>query len=343
MNTSMKELGTSIVPLPVTQTGSDAIRHKLALHSTGIVTWEWDLETDKVSADEGFHILFNLPNNAAMTGETILSIVHREDMPALQRALEACFASNSTDYSCRFRIPDLHGEWRWLQGKGQVSQRDQTGKASKVIGINYDVTEIAKTEERLAAIAGEMRHRVKNSLAMVNALASATAREADTMDQFVTHFRGRVDAIAAAQQISDPENATADIECKSAVEGGLVPFLSSADWAQRISIHCSSDIRVSLSLGQAITLSLYEFATNSVKYGALSDCAGKIAITITERGNDIGIGWTETFGPEAVIDTDSTGFGSKLINRLVRAERGSIKRDLSSKQLKIQLLFPIGV
>lgn len=341
MNGLVKELNTSHVPLPVRQTGSDAIRHKLALQSTGIVTWEWDLETDKVTADESFYALFNLPHESVMTAQTILALVHGEDLPGLTAALDECLTVVGRDYSCRFRVRGQGGEWRWLQGKGQVSERDGNDKPLKVIGINYDVSEIVKTEDRLAAIAGEMRHRVKNSLAMVNALASATARESETMDQFVAHFRGRVDAIAAAQTIGAADNATADIECKSAVEGGLAPFLASADWARRIDIQCVYDAPLSMSLGQAITLSVYEFATNSVKYGALSECPGEITITISGCDNAVVVGWIETFGLDAQIDTDSTGFGSKLITRLVRAERGTINRVLSQDRLEIELVFPI--
>lgn len=342
MGNSLNDIMMSIVPSWASEADARAIRHKLALKSTGVVTWEWDLATDDVVADDGFHAMLNIDPDAPLKAEAIVSNIYADDQPGLRAALEESFVSDTGEYSFRFRVKTGPQEWRWVQGKGQVSQRDAEGKATKLIGINYDVSDIVKYEDRLTAIAGEMRHRVKNSLAMVNALAAATARETETKDDFLRHFRGRVDAIAAAQRISENETLGAVIDCLAAVDGGLAPFKASADWNKRITIKATEPAPLAVSLGQAVALTIYELATNSVKYGALSDQAGQIAIEIRKRDNRTIVDWHETFAKDATIDTTSTGFGSTLITRLVRAERGTIERQLSNDNLHVTLSFPDG-
>lgn len=340
MVNSLNDMMMSIVPSWASDADSAAIRHKLALKSTGVVTWEWDLATDAVIADDDFYALFCINPSAPLKATAIVASIHNEDQPGVRAALEETFVSDAGEYNCRFRVRNGPQEWRWVQGKGQVSQRDAEGKATKLIGINYDVSDIVKYEERLAAIAGEMRHRVKNSLAMVNALASATARETDTLDEFLRHFRGRVDAIAAAQRISAHETLNAGMDCLAAVDGGLAPFKASSEWNQRITIDASEPAPLSVSLGQAVALAIYELATNSVKYGALSDQAGQITIKILKQDDQTIVDWHETFAKDATIDTLSSGFGSTLIARLVRAEHGTIERDLSNQYLHVTLSFP---
>lgn len=341
MGNPLNDMMMSIVPLSASEADATAIRHKLALKSTGVVTWEWDLATDAVVADDGFYSLFSIDPDVPLKASAIVSSIHHDDQPTVRGALEQTFVSDAGEYNCRFRVPNGPQEWRWVQGKGQISQRNADGEATKLIGINYDVSEIVRYEDRLAAIAGEMRHRVKNSLAMVNALASATAREAETMDEFLRHFRGRVNAIAAAQRISETETSSAIVDCATAVEGGLVPFKASSEWNRRITINATAPAPLSISLSQAIALAVYELATNSVKYGALSDQPGQITINITQQDNHTVVEWFETFAQDAQIDTTSTGFGSTLITRLVRAERGTIERQLSDEALQVTLSFPV--
>ena len=333
---------TDLVPVETVDFGKTASRHALALLHTGVVTWTWDLETDNVECDDQFYELFDLPFGSQVTGKTVLESLHPEDLPVVSEALEATFNGSAPIYDCRFRIPLRDGHWRWLRAKGQVMERSDTGAVLKVVGINYDYTEQVAWEERLSAIANEMRHRVKNSLAMVNALATATARETDDMAAFLAQFRGRVDAIAAAQRIVADMSDTHSMTVRAAVMGGLSPFLATSDWGKRIKMDTVDEATIPTSIAQAITLCVYEFATNAIKYGALGTDDGVIRI-ISDTSDDalpIGIIWDEQIADGASPDFDDPGFGSTLIKRLVRGERGELQREIVDGRLMITMRFP---
>lgn len=334
---------TNSVPQKAETLAHAAERHALALAHTGIITWVWDTQTDEVDCDQGFFALFGLPPTESVTAQHVMQNIHADDLPRVTEALENCFDNKTSIYDCRFRVPRAEGEWRWLQGKGQVTERDETGAPLKIVGINFDLTEQVKWEERVQMIASEMKHRVKNSLAMVNALAAATAREADNIQHFLQQFRGRVDAIAAAQQIATDAGGTVEMTMRAAVEGGMAPFSSSTEWRMRVQDDGLDETLISGSVSQAVTLLIYELATNAVKYGALSDKGGTITVKSEAPSENYGtcLVWHEALDTKDPIVLGEEGFGSVLVSRLVQGERGTIERKLEGNTITVRVEFPL--
>ena len=86
----------------------------------------------------------------------------------------------------RIRRPD--GTVRWLSGGGQVLARSAEGKAQRLINVVADVSERKIAEERVKFLMGEIIHRSKNLLSVVQAIASQTGRTVDTFEEFQKRF-----------------------------------------------------------------------------------------------------------------------------------------------------------
>jgi len=92
-----------------------------------------------------------------------------------------------------------------------------------------------------------------------------------------------------------------------------------------------------------LALLLHEFATNSVKYGALSATAGQIQIHCAARSGTVVITWTDRGGPPITSPIGDKGFGDLLVRATVTGQLGGdISRDWEPEGLKIRLTVPRG-
>lgn len=318
-------------------------RRALALRNSGFATWAWDPRSGLVDADKGIRDLFDLPPHGELKAAEIFGRIHIDDRPRVFEATNATIADGMA-YDEQFRVQSADGSVRWLRGIGAVHEYASDGTAAVIIGINLDITDTIETEERLIAVVGEMRHRIKNSLAMVNSLAAATARESELIDEFVEKFRGRIDALAAAQRAIGATGDTHLVDLKTAVEGAMAPFLATADWDRRITMDID-EADIAPSLGQALALTIYELATNAIKYGALLYDNGAIQLhcTLDQSADLLTVNWVEVHnGDQIDVPAESSGFGTKLIDRLLDAEGGRIERTSTDDGYRVQLTFPMS-
>jgi PAS domain S-box-containing protein len=188
------------------------------------------------------------------------------------------------------------------------------GKPAKILSVSRDTTELVQAQERQRLLNGELGHRLKNVLTMVQAIASQTFRRASSVDEAAEAFAARLTAFGKATDIL---TATAwdEASLKDIVDSGL----SAAEgFKDRIEI-VGGDVVVPGQAGLALTLALHELATNACKYGALSNEDGKVRIHWQEVGDDnsskrFRFDWKESGGPP-VSAPQRRGFGSRMIER----------------------------
>jgi two-component sensor histidine kinase len=178
---------------------------------------------------------------------------------------------------------------------------------------------IARGEVQHALLVQELNHRVKNTLAVLQAIASQTFRSAVRAERDA--FEGRLGALAQAHDLLSEEKWQG-AEMQDVVARVLAPY-AVAD-ARRIRI---TGPKVPLSPPRAVMMSmiLHEIATNAAKYGALSNEAGIIAIdwrVVRAPGAEkLQLNWSESGGPRVHAPTRK-GFGSRLIERGARDQLG---------------------
>jgi PAS domain S-box-containing protein len=166
-----------------------------------------------------------------------------------------------------------------------------------------------KAEETKELLLGESKHRIKNTLATVQAIASQTLRRgrAGGLDSFLA----RLHALGEAHELLTTENWDR-APLYEVVGRAIKPFQSGHD---RFVI-AGPAVWVPAQTSLTLTLCLHELATNAVKYGALSNSTGRVHVAWESVGNgeqrNVRLTWHETGGPPVTVPKRK-GFGSLLI------------------------------
>jgi two-component sensor histidine kinase len=168
--------------------------------------------------------------------------------------------------------------------------------------------------------ARELQHRVKNSLAIVQSIASQSFRSTRTKEDGLRTFTGRMKALAAATDLLTKDNWTI-VSVRELIEEIVSPYREDGHDRFHLSgenLHIDS--AHSVNLGMA----LHELCTNAVKYGALSRDGGEVFIRWAPTAEGISLEWRERGGPP-VTPPSKTGFGTKLLRSgLFKEASGSV-------------------
>ena len=187
-----------------------------------------------------------------------------------------------------------------------------------------DVTERQQAIIRQKMLAGEAKHRVKNTLSTVLAIADQTLGKAEDLEQARTNFEARITALARAQDILTDE-AWVGAKISNIVAGAVEPHLGGLD---RFRIN-GPDVELDGKVGMALAMALHELLTNAAKYGALSNATGHVDITwnVQNEGAErrLEMHWQEHGGP-AVEAPHKRGFGSRMIEMSLAGVPGGSAR-----------------
>jgi two-component sensor histidine kinase len=180
----------------------------------------------------------------------------------------------------------------------------------------------------------ELNHRVKNTLAVVQAIADQTARRSSSLAIFNAAFGGRLHALSIAHSMLT-ETRWSGVELTLLLRESLAPYRDRLQ-LQGPPIMLPSQTIVPMSL------IVHELMTNAAKYGALST-SGHVEIGWeTDDGSQmILLTWVERGGPP-LKDRKKAGFGSTLIERVAKHDlEGECTLDFQSDGLRCSLRFPI--
>lgn len=287
-------------------------RRAIALDAASLASWAWDIRTDMIECDVRLSELFNLPRSTRLRARDILTAIDPRDVYQTETRFRDAL-SGSDDYFGEYRVKGFHPP-RWVATRGRVIERDGDGKPTLIFGVNYDISERKLGDERQRLLLRELNHRVKNTLATVQALATQTVRHARQPSEFLEAFGARLQALGIAHNLlSDRE--WRGIGIRELVQIELRPF-DTAD-QPRITI---SGAELLLSPDQAVGLGLilHELASNALQYGSLSIASGKVDLDWKTQGRKGGrrlvLTWRESGGPK-VAPPERHGFGSILIRR----------------------------
>ena len=259
-----------------------------------------------------------------LAGSGWAQMVHADDIgPAAASWAKAREAGKQ--YQVEFRLRQHDGAWRWHLARA-LPIRDGAGAITRWIGTNTDIDDRKVAEAQQQLLARELEHRMKNTMAMVGAIASQTFRAAATKEEARTIFEARLRALNQAHDVLIA-SSWASAPMSVVVDGALGPYRTGEG-----RIHTRGPA-VDLSAKQALSLSLalHELATNATKYGALSIPGGTVEVTwdLTHFGAiaKLRFAWRENGGPP-VSTPSRRGFGSRLIESTLSSDfRTSVKVD----------------
>lgn len=210
-------------------------------------------------------------------------------------------ARHSAETVARGADGDIHCELY-----GSVLTDPSDGRASLSVQI-LDVTERHRAEEVRSLLVGELNHRIKNTLANVQAITRQTLRSATDMKDFSTRFSGRLQALARAHSIlSDVTWSSASLDelLDDQIKAGTLDCDRLARSGPRVGLSPENTLRLALVL--------HELGTNAAKYGALSVPDGRVHLSWRVQAGELVLVWREAGGP-LVRAPAAQGFGSTLI------------------------------
>jgi PAS domain S-box-containing protein len=191
------------------------------------------------------------------------------------------------------------------------------GRVELITGSSRDITERKQAEITQQLLLGELDHRVKNTLATVQAIAQQTLRRTSSPEQFVAGFSGRILALARVHTLLT--NATwqgADLRelIRDQVLLGPIDETRLTAWGPSIKLEPQMALHMAMVL--------HELGTNSHKYGALSVANGWVTVSWTVQGQELRLQWLERGGPP-VEKSARQGFGTLMIEQSVSANGGT--------------------
>ncbi|MFD1282697.1 PAS domain-containing sensor histidine kinase, partial [Methylobacterium goesingense] len=199
-----------------------------------------------------------------------------------------------------------------------------------------------EADEQQRILNRELSHRLKNTLAMVQAIASQTLRNVTDMEAAKEALAARLIALGKAHDIL-LAGVHESAEMKDVMRGAL----SIHDDRQPGRFHLAGPpIVLGAKAALSLALMLHELATNAVKYGALSVPDGRVSLewshVLEPAGPSVRMVWSEAGGPPVVAPARK-GFGSRLIERgLVGAVGGTIRLDYAPTGLVCRVAAPLA-
>lgn len=214
--------------------------------------------------------------------------------------------------------------------------RDGEGAPLSLSVQILDVTERRQAEETQRLLIGELNHRVKNTLASVQAIATQTLRYTRSPEQFSATFSGRIQALARAHgMLSDSTWQGADLMdlVHDQLQLGAVDPLRLTASGPQVQLRPQTALRLALIL--------HELSTNAIKYGAFSGPTGRVVLTWSVMAERLQIRWQETGGPPVKAPV-KRGFGSMLIENSMKPDGGSAAVSYGGDGVLWDFVLPLG-
>ena len=260
--------------------------------------------------------------------------MHPDDAERVSNDIREALKSGEK-FNSEYRMLQADGSVRWLLARGYCI-RDAEGRAIRLPGATIDITDRKDAEVHRELLTAELNHRVKNTLAIVQSIASQSLRDGMSMLNARAAFLTRLKAISNAHDLLTLESwVGADLG--SVVRAVVDVYVKDSE---RFRLQGPA-LRLSPSSALAITMALNELATNAIKYGSLSQPGGYVDVTWSVTGDDLKLAWVEAGGPP-VKKPSKKGFGSRLIqNGLATELNGKVDIDYRPTGLVCIIAAPL--
>jgi len=210
------------------------------------------------------------------------------------------------------------------------------GEVRGGIGVLMDISQQKLSEAQERALLHELQHRVKNTITTVSALATRMLKGSTSFEDFASAFTGRLNAMAKTHELLTASNwqgaglrplLDATVRSYSARDGGNI-------------LIDGPNLTLAPTAASTLGLAFYELATNAVKYGALKERGGLVAIRWERDGDNVALHWVETGGP-ALAGKTAEGYGTNFIRRSIEYELGGeADLQLHTGGLECRIVFP---
>ncbi len=286
-------------------------RFRLLADSAPVLIWVSDLEGA---------VYFNRPylefvgrSEAELKGMGWAAFLHPEDRDRYLSEF-ASRAATQSQFEAQFRFLRADGQYRWMKSIG-LPRRAPDGRWEGYVGSTLDITDLKVKEERIALLARELDHRVKNILSRFEVVVERTGDAPLTTEGYVAALMDRIESMSRAHGLLSRSNwAGAPLDA--------LIFDQLEAYATDSNLHVAgAPLIVTPDAAQALSMVINELATNAAKYGALSTTVGRVQVTWRIERHALGhevliVEWQERGGPPLTAP-ERQGFGTSVIRELL--------------------------
>jgi PAS domain S-box-containing protein len=263
------------------------------------------------------------------------TMMHPDDADRIgQQMWNALISRTSLVLKGRFR--NATGEYRVLHTHARP-RLSPDGEFLGMLGVNIDITDRERADAQRELLVAELNHRVKNTLAVVQSIAYQTFRSAASPDA-LRAFEGRLMALSAAH------NLLTQSHWESAPLHDLVADTLQTRADKQRARFSGPHVLLPPKHAIAIAMILHELGTNALKYGALSNDQGQVALEwcLRNDGSMLDLLWREQGGPPVAPPT-RRGFGSVLLERMLdRDLNGKLVLDFHPDGVQCRITTPLA-
>ncbi len=251
----------------------NATQLRIALQAAHMGVWSWDTTTDLFDFSDRAAEIFGVAVDSSLSWKDLQRHISPRDVTRAAAAMDESFQTGG-QYNIEYRVlrPGQASE-AWVAVQGQVTY-DPDGTVSGLTGVVQDISDRKAAEERQHLLIRELHHRVKNTLATVQAIVGSTARTASSIEEFYQGFVGRIVSLARTHNLLT-EDLWQKASLKQLVQTELGPY--DDDNRNRILID-GPDIELPSEAAVPIGMAIHELTTNAAKHGALSTLGGQVEV-----------------------------------------------------------------
>jgi PAS domain S-box-containing protein len=220
--------------------------------------------------------------------------------------------------------------------------RGADGHIERWVSAQRDVTERRAAEDRQSMLVRELHHRVRNTLATVQAVLNATLRSSVGLGEFRHAFTKRIASLAKTHAL-----ITEDDTQVVSFEGLLRTELQAYDEPSRarVTLH-GPQVLLPSEVAVPVGMALHELTINAVRHGALGDPDGRVEVTWaledSPDGSVLRWTWNEHDGPPVALPTRE-GFGSQLLNSVLVYQIGAkVDFAFDPDGLRVSVTIPLN-
>lgn len=307
-----------------------------------------------VNNSQDFIGMCNLAGRPFYVNEAGLAMVGLDDMAqASELALEDLFFPEDRSLITTEFLPDVlrqghsaieirfrhfkTGEPLWMS-YSVFTLKDEHDQPLGFATISQNIDARKQNEERMELLIDELNHRVRNTLAIVNAIATQTLKHTGSTQEFQVAFGGRIMALAKTHTLLASTKWSAST-LHDLILQQLEPYAKGR--AESLTV-AGPTLLVNPKPALTLSLVIHELAANAAKYGALSLPAGRVEVRWQiEPDRTLRLTWSEFDGPK-VAPPQRRGFGTQLIEfNMAHEFGGEASLEFRPKGMQCVLTIPL--
>jgi two-component sensor histidine kinase len=271
-------------------------------------------------------------------------MTHPDDRPEGEALVKALDAGQIPYVQREKRNLRKDGSFVWVNVTVSVVRDPVSGRPRHRVAVVQDIAEQRRAQERQTLLMKELNHRVKNTLAAVQAIMAQGLRGAGVSGEVREGIEARLIALSRSHDLLTRERWQS-ASLVDLVALALEPYRNAAGQPPRYRVQ-GLDVRLPPNPVLALGMAFHELATNAAKYGALSNAVGHVEVSWNlvpnAAGSRLRLCWRECGGPP-VSPPERKGFGSRLLERgLAHELDGAVRLDYAPAGLVCEIEIPLG-